>query len=52
MKNELGIDKKSFDGNVCFNDDVHKYWVKGTDQFCISVTTIIHKFTQDFDAEF
>lgn len=52
MKNELGIDKKSFDGNVCFNDDVHKYWIKGTDQFCISVTTIIHKFTQDFDAEF
>jgi len=52
MKNELGIDKKSFDGNVCFNDDVHKYWIKGTDQFCISCTTLIHHYTQDFDAEF
>ena len=26
---------------VAFNDDVHKYWIKGTDNFCISVTTLI-----------
>lgn len=37
---------------VAFNDDVHKYWIKGTDNFCISVTTLIEKYGQEFDSEF
>ena len=52
MKNELGIDKTSFDGNICFNDEFHKYFDKETKQNLISVTTIIHRYSQDFDAEF
>ena len=37
---------------MAFNDDVHKYWIKGTDNFCISVTTLIEKYGQEFDSEF
>jgi hypothetical protein len=36
---------------VNYNDALHKYWVKDTNQTCISVTTLIHKFT-NFDEDF
>ena len=47
--NELLVDKEN--SLVSYNDKLHKYWIKGTKQACISVTTLIHKFTT-FDEEF
>lgn len=56
MKNEsvieydmLKVDKEN--STVKYNDELHKYWVKGSNQSCISVTTLIHKFTT-FDEDF
>lgn len=46
---KLKVDKE--DPTVSYNDQLHKYWVKNTNQSCISVTTLIHKFTT-FDEEF
>ena len=46
---ELQIDKEN--SIVSYNDKYHKYWIKGTTQSCISVTTLIHKFTT-FDEDF
>ena len=46
---ELEIDKEN--PTVSYNDKLHKYWVKGTSQSCISVTTLIHQFST-FDEEF
>ena len=48
----MKIDKESFDGVVCFNDEKHKYFKRDEDRSFISVTTLLHKFSQDFDAEF
>lgn len=45
----LTVDKEN--GDVFYNDQVHKYWTKNTKQNCISVTTLIHKFTT-FDEAF
>lgn len=45
----LKVDKE--DSTVYYNDEVHKYWVKGTENNCISVTTLIHEFTT-FDESF
>lgn len=47
--NELLIDKEN--DKVRYNDKLHKYWTKDTNQTCVSVTTLIHKFTT-FDEEF
>lgn len=44
------IEDKAND-KVSYNDELHKYWVKGTNLNCISVTTLIHQFT-DFDEQF
>lgn len=49
---EMLVDKQSFDGMVCFNDDQHKYFTSTTKENFISVTTLIHKFAQEFDEEF
>ena len=57
MKNEkpvinfqqLIIDKEN--DYVRYNDELHKYWSKEGEQECISVTTLIHKFST-FDEEF
>jgi len=49
---KLNIDKQSFDNKVCFNDEFHKYFEKGQTPNFVSVTTVIHSFTQEFDAEF
>jgi hypothetical protein len=48
----MQIDKRSFDDQICFNDEKHKYFKKDSNEDFISVTTLIHKFTQDFDEEF
>ena len=45
----LIVDKTN--GSVSYNDELHKYWVTGSNQFCTSVTTLINKFTT-FDQEF
>lgn len=45
----LLVDKE--DSLVKYNDELHKYWVKGSNQTCISVTTLIHQFTV-FDEDF
>ena len=47
--NNLNVDKE--DENVRYNDEFHKYWTKNGNLNCISVTTLIHKFTT-FDEEF
>jgi ATP-dependent exoDNAse (exonuclease V) beta subunit len=45
----LHVDKEN--DQVNYNDELHKYWVKESNQFCISVTTLIHQFT-NFDEDF
>lgn len=46
----MKIDKKN--GNVAFNSDEHCYWNVNDNEKYISVTTLIHRFTQPFDKEF
>lgn len=46
----MKIDKQN--GNVCFNNDSHCYWNINDNERYISVTTLIHRFTQPFDKEF
>ena len=46
----MKIDKQN--GNVCFNDENHCYWNVNDNEKYISVTTLIHQFTQPFDKEF
>ena len=46
----MKIDKQN--GNVCFNDENHCYWNVNDNDKYISVTTLIHQFTQPFDKEF
>ena len=48
----MKVDKQSFDEVVCFNDENHKYFTKDTKESFISVTTLIHKFSQEFDEQF
>lgn len=47
----MKIDKQN--GGVCFNEESHTYFdVNDEDKKYVSVTTLIHSFTQDFDANF
>lgn len=47
----MQIDKRN--GNICFNDENHLYFdINNPDDKFISVTTLIHNFTQEFDKEF
>lgn len=46
----MKIDKQN--GNVAFNDENHIYWDVNNNNQYISVTTLIHKYTQEFDKEF
>lgn len=40
-------------GDIAFNEEFHKYWnTKDSSKNFISVTTLIEKFTQDFDKDF
>ena len=44
------IDKQN--GDVAYNDEHHSYWNVNDDEKYISVTTLIHSFTQEFDKDF
>lgn len=46
----MQIDKQN--GNVAFNNNEHCYWNVNDNEKYISVTTLIHRFTQSFDKEF
>lgn len=46
----MKIDKQN--GNVAFDNESHTYWNLEDDRRYISVTTLIHKYTQEFDKEF
>lgn len=45
----LEVDKSN--ENVSYNDLIHAYWTKDTKERCISVTTLLHKYTT-FDEGF
>lgn len=44
----MKVDKQN--GNVCFNEESHTYW--DNDSKYVSVTTMIHSFTNEFDSDF
>ena len=46
----MEIDKQN--GKICYNDLAHVYWNEDTQNKYISVTTLIHNYTQPFDKEF
>ena len=46
----MKIDKEN--DIVAYNDAEHKYIEKNTGMVCVSATSLIHKFTQPFDATF
>lgn len=46
----MKIDKQN--GSVAFSEDEHVYWNVNNNEKYISVTTLIHQFTQPFDKEF
>lgn len=46
----MEIDKQN--GKVAFNDASHTYWNVDTNQKYISVTTLIERYTQEFDKDF
>lgn len=46
----MKIDKQN--GNVAFSDESHTYWNVSNNEEYISVTTLIHRYTQPFDKEF
>lgn len=46
----MKIDKQN--RNVCYNDENHCYWNMDDNEKYISVTTLIHQFTQPFDKNF
>ena len=46
----MKIDKQN--GEVCFNEEYHKYWNTKDNRKYVSVTTLIDKFTQPFDKDF
>lgn len=46
----MKIDKQN--GNVAFNDENHTYWNVSNNKHYISVTTLIDRYTQDFDRNF
>jgi hypothetical protein len=46
----LKVDKE--DELVAYNDKLHKYWSKDTNQNYISATTLIGKYSAPFDSNF
>ena len=46
----MKIDKQN--GKIAFSEAVHEYWNVDDNEKYISVTTLIHQFTQPFDKEF
>ena len=48
--NGIKVDKEN--SYVFFNDETHKYYDKETMQEYVSVTTLIHNYTQEFNEDF
>lgn len=46
----MKIDKQN--GDVAFENESHTYWNVNDNRQYVSVTTLIHKYTQEFDKEF
>lgn len=46
----MKIDKQN--GNVAFENDSHTYWNVNDNEKYVSVTTLIHRYTQEFDKNF
>ena len=46
----MKIDKQN--GNVAFENESHTYWNVNSNEKYISVTTLIHRYAQEFDKEF
>lgn len=46
----MKIDKQN--GTVAFNDQEHIYWNVNDNKRYVSVTTLIHRYTQEFDKDF
>lgn len=46
----MKIDKQN--GNVAFENESHTYWNVNDNERYVSVTTLIHKYTQEFDKNF
>lgn len=46
----MNVDKKN--GEVAFNEENHLYWNVNDNEKYISVTTLIHRFTNEFDKDF
>lgn len=46
----MDIDKRN--GDIAFNEQQHVYWDVNDNEKYISVTTLIHRFTNEFDKEF
>lgn len=46
----MKIDKQN--GDVAFENESHTYWNVNDNKKYVSVTTLIHKYTQEFDKEF
>lgn len=46
----MKIDKQN--GNVAFENESHTYWNVNDNKKYISVTTLIHRYTQEFDKDF
>ena len=51
MNNENALKVDKTNGEILYNDEFHKYWIKDSDQSCISVTSLIHNYTT-FDEPF
>ena len=48
--NGIKVDKEN--DEAFFNDETHKYYNKETMQKYVSVTTLIHNYSQEFDENF
>lgn len=46
----MKIDKQN--GDVAFENDSHTYWNVNDNEKYVSVTTLIHRYTQEFDKDF
>lgn len=46
----MKVDKQN--GNVAFDNETHTYWNLNDNRRYISVTTLIHRYTQEFDKNF
>lgn len=46
----MKVDKQN--GNVAFDNETHTYWNLDDNRRYISVTTLIHRYTQEFDKNF